>query len=341
VKVLLQYGQCCRCRRGIYPVLEEMKVDREGFTPALQELSLLAGVIDTYAAASGQLLRKFADVRVSSEKIQSLVADDGIKAADYLQREPEEDKPQVAEPKEDPLYVAIDGGMVFVDKRWQEVKLGCIYRGEDKVDGKRSELTARQCVAVRGNPDALAELLWPRAVLAGANQRKVVVLGDGAHWIWNLAEHLFPDRIEILDWYHADEHISKLARVLYGDGTVRAKQWREVQLDRLMVDEVDKVIQGLGFLQRGQRSAEKRKEIDELKGYLQNNRQRMLYKSFLDSGYDIGSGVVESAVNHVVQQRMKRSGMRWHARGADAMLALRSIYRSTGAWDAYWAYRTA
>jgi hypothetical protein len=169
----------------------------------------------------------------------------------------------------------------------------------------------------------------------------VVVLGDGAHWIWTLAEHLFPDRVEILDWYHADEHISKLARVLYGDGTVRAKQWREVQLDRLMEDEVDKVIQGLGFLQRGQRSAEKRKEIDELKGYLENNRQRMLYKSFRDSGYDIGSGAVESAVNHVVQQRMKRSGMRWRARGADAMLALRSIYRSTGAWDAYWAYRTA
>jgi hypothetical protein len=298
-------------------------------------------VIDTYGTASGQLLRKFADVRVSSEKIQSLVAADGVKAADYLKREPEEAKPQVADSKEDPLYVTLDGGMVFVDKRWQEVKLGCIYRAEDKVEGKRGELTARECVAVRGNPDALAELLWPRAVVAGSNQRKVVVLGDGARWIWNLAEHLFPDRVEILDWYHADEHISKLARVLYGEGTVEAKQWREVQLERLMEDEVDKVIQGLGFLHRGQRSAEKRKEIDELKGYLDNNRQRMLYKSFRDSGYDIGSGAVESAVNHVVQQRMKRPGMRWHARGADAMLALRSIYRSTEAWDDYWAYRTA
>ncbi len=129
--------------------------------------------------------------------------------------------------------------------------------------------------------------------------------------------------------------------MLYGDGTDKAKKWRKVQLARLWEDEVDKVIQGLGFVKRGQRSAEKRKQIDELESYLENNRQRMFYKSFRHSGYDIGSGAVESAVNHVVQQRMKRSGMRWRARGADAMLALRSVYRSTGTWDAFWAYRSA
>jgi hypothetical protein len=184
--------------------------------------------------------------------------------------------------------------------------------------------------------------LWPRAQAAGVDgSRRVVVLGDGAVWIWNLAAELFPNRVEILDWYHADEHVSATARILYGEGTERAQQWRQQQLDRLWNDAVDELIAQLRFLAVHQRTRLKRQAVEDLGRYLTTNRQRMRYQTFRAAGYLIGSGPAESAVSHVFQQRMKRPGMRWQAREADAMLALRSLYRSTGAWDEFWACRVA
>jgi hypothetical protein len=334
VNVKVQYGQCADCGKGQTPLLNEMKVDREGFTQALQELSLLAGVIEPYQSASGELLRKFAGVVVSSEKIQSLVRQEGPKASDFMFQATDEPAEPPEQATQAPLYVEIDGGMIHVDGRWQEVKLACVFRGEDRVGepGQRGELTQRRVIAIRGKPDQLAEPLWPLAVSMGADHRNVVVLGDGAVWIWNLAE-MFPRRVEILDWYHANEHISHLARVLYGEATPEAEQFRCVQLDRLENDQVAEVIQALRFLRKRIRSKDKCKEIDKLIGYLDRNRHRMMYKTFKELGYHIGSGAVESAIGYVVQQRMKRSGMRWHAAGADAMLALRSVYRSHGMWE--------
>ena len=243
-----------------------------------------------------------------------------------------------------PCYVGIDGGMIFVEGRWQEVKLGCLYQARDRVElsASRTELIARQVVAVRGEPAALAARLWPRARAAGIDERAaVVVIGDGAPWIWNLAAEQFPHRVEILDWYHAKEHVSATARILYGEGTERATQWRTEQLDRLWNDRVEEVIAALRFLGAHQRTVVKRKAVEDLQRYLTTNRQRMRYRSFREAGYQIGSGAAESAIGHVVQQRMKRSGMRWEAPGADAMLALRSVYRSIGAWDAFWRARAA
>jgi hypothetical protein len=342
VDVRVQYGQCAECGTGQTPLLNEMKVDREGFTQALQELSLLAGVIEPYQSASSELLRKFTGVVVSSEKIQSLVRYQGPKASDFMHQAADEPCESAEQGVEVPLYVEIDGGMIHVDGRWQEVKLGCVFRGEDRVGepGERGELTQRRVIAIRGKPDQLSEHLWPLAVSMGADHRSVVVIADGAPWIWNLAE-MFSRRVEILDWYHADEHISHLARVLYGEATAEAEQFRSVQLDRLAHDHVAEVIQALRFLRKRIRSRTKCKEIDNLIGYLDRNRHRMMYKTFKQLGYHIGSGAVESAIGYVVQQRMKRSGMHWRAPGADAMLALRSVYRSHGAWERFIGYRGA
>jgi hypothetical protein len=247
----------------------------------------------------------------------------------------------VATPSVEPLTVAIDGGMIFVDGRWQEAKIGCVYDTADRVvSPTRSTVTARQVVAVRGTPEALAAQLWPRADALGAAHRRVVVLGDGAPWIWNLAAELFPRRVEILDWYHADEHVSEVARLLYGDGTEKARAWRQTQLDGLWTDAVDQVIEALRVLGPHQRAAAKRTAVGDLARYLTTNRDRMRYQTFRAAGYAIGSGAVESAVSHVMQQRMKRAGMHWRSCGADAMLALRSVYRSTGAWDHFWADRS-
>ena len=339
VDATVLYGQCGACQRGSWPVLHEMGVDGEGFTPALQALATLAAVVEPYEPASTELLGRMAGVGVSTEKMQALVHEEGARATGQLVTTPAAPAPAPASTN-GPLTVGIDGGMIFVDKRWQEVKVACLYDTADRVvTPTRGMLTRRDVVAVRGTPEALAAQLWPRAEALGAADRRVVVLGDGAPWIWNLAEVLFPHRVEILDWYHADEHISAVARLLYGDGTEKAAAWRTAQLDRVAADGVDQVIEGLRFLGAHQRTQGKRKAVADLQRYLTTNRDRMRYETFRAAGYAIGSGAVESAVSHVVQQRMKRVGMRWRSPGADAMLALRSIYRSTGAWNQFWACR--
>lgn len=344
VPVRFLYAQCERCGSGLVPSSVELKADNEGFTRGLQELALLAGVIEPYGNASSELLERFAGVSVSREKIHALVQQDGKIAHEFLRElPPEPAKPFPEATQDQPCYVGIDGGMIFVDKRWQEVKLACIFQAKDRsvISDKRAELIARQVVAVRGNPAALGEMLWPRASAAGVGEQRVVVLGDGAPWIWNLAAEHFPNRVEILDWYHADEHVSETARILYGEGTDKAAEWRDAQLGRLMEDGIGDVIEALRFLESHQRSSTKRETVEELRGYLTTNQERMRYKTFKAAGYHIGSGSVESAVSHVVQQRMKRVGMRWKAEGADRMLALRSVYRSTGAWDRFWERRMA
>lgn len=338
VDATVLYGQCGACQRGTWPVLREIGVDGEGFTPALQTLATLAAVVEPYEPASTELLGRMAGVGVSTEKMQALVRDEGARATEQLTAAPADPGP--VRPGAGPLTVGIDGGMVFVDQRWQEVKLACVYDPLDRVGTPtRGTLTRRAVVAVRGTPEALAARLWPQAAALGAEDRPVVVLGDGAPWIWHLAEVVFPHRVEILDWYHADEHISAVARGLYGEGTEHAATWRTAQLDRLATAGVDQVIESLRFLGAHQRTAAKRAAVADLARYLTTNRERMRYQTFRAAGYPIGSGAVESAVSHVVQQRMKRVGMRWRAAGADAMLALRSIYRTTGAWDRFWFSR--
>ena len=339
VEATVLYGQCRVCPRGTWPVLRELGVDGEGFTPALQALATLASVVEPYETASTEWLGRMAGVNVSTEKMQALVHEEGARAAEALTAAPPAVGP--APPSAPgPLTVGIDGGMVFVDKRWQEVKLACLSDVEDRVDTPtRGVLTRRSVVAVRGTPEALAARVWPQAAALGADHRRVVVLGDGAPWIWHLAEVVFPNRVEILDWYHADEHISAVARALYGEGTETAAAWRTTQLDRLATDGVDHILERLRFLGAHQRTVAQRTAVADLARYLTTNRERMRYQTFRAAGYAIGSGAVESAVSHVVQQRMKRVGRRWRSAGADAMLALRSIYRTTGAWDRFWTSR--
>ena len=213
VDVRAVYGQCAACHRGHWPVLAEVGVDGAGFTVGLQELAALAAVLEPYEPASAVLLQRLAGVGVSAAKLQAVVQQEGDRAEAWLEQEPA--PAETPPPSDTPMYVAIDGGMIFVDGRWQEVKLGCLFGAEDRMaDARRPALVARQVVAVRRSPELLATRLWPRAQALGAPERRVIVLGDGAPWIWNLAAEVFPNRVEILDWYHADEHVSATARAM-------------------------------------------------------------------------------------------------------------------------------
>lgn len=344
-KVRIPYGRCDResCSRWSAPLLEEVDCDAEGFMPALRDLGLLAAVIEPYDSASGVVLQRFADVKVSKEKLQSLVHESGDKTAKFVKR-PVEHLPPIPESEigKRQLYVGIDGGMIHVDGVWQEVKLGCVFKAEKRVvKGKdRGVLIESEFVAARGEPFELRRLLDPCVNRADADARVVNVLGDGARWIWNLASEMFPERREILDWYHVEEHVGLASKLLHPD-PVKADAWRDKQLGLLWDGKVDEVIEALQIYLDKKRPSAARNGAEDLLGYFENNRQRMAYDVYRAQGVFIGSGSVESAVKHVVQHRMKQSGMRWRSPGADAMLSLRAIYRSTGAWDRFLAFKAA
>ena len=143
-----------------------------------------------------------------------------------------------------------------------------------------------------------------------------MILGDGAHWIWNIADELFPNAIQIVDLFHAKERLWEVAKALYGAGTDLAAEWARKQCDALEADRIGDVIEALGAHQEQEQAV-------QCSGYLNNNRGRMTYAKFRAQGLCVSSGVVEAGCRRVVCSRLKRGGMHWTVNGANAIIALR------------------
>jgi hypothetical protein len=152
--------------------------------------------------------------------------------------------------------------------------------------------------------------------------RRGVVLGDGAPWIWHLAAEHFGECIQIVDWYHASEHVWALAQALYGTGTEPAKAWAAARLTDLAERGAEALLRAL----RRERptTADGKTALRQERGYFRTNRLRMAYPSFVAQGLPIGSGAVESSARQLVQLRLKRPGARWSAAGAQALMTLRA-----------------
>ena len=246
------------------------------------------------------------------------------------------------------LYIQMDGGRLnTTTENWREPKLATLYWGDDVVKtskGHRSILN-KEHVVVLGDADELAERLWEAACRwQWWKAERVVVLGDGAEWIWNRAQDLFPDAIQILDIYHTMEHIWEVARQLYGGvgkhkdkgaGVVtkkqsakdrKTRQWARARIVELKRGDIDAIIDNLR--KRRPKRAAAREAVDELIGYLDNNRNRTSYAEYRSQGLTVGSGTIESGIKNVVNLRMKGCGMRWAVDRAENMLNLRAAYLS-------------
>ena len=156
---------------------------------------------------------------------------------------------------------------------------------------------------------------------------RLCVIGDGARWIWKAIKEIFPDAIQVLDYYHASEHIYKAAEVIH-DNSEEAQEWAEAAATRLFVGEIEEV---MNDLEKAKTTKEEAKsEIDSLLQYLMENKGRMNYKPAKKGGYPIGSGGIESSNKTVCHTRLKRSGAWWYVEKANQMLALRcAMYK----WD--------
>jgi hypothetical protein len=241
-------------------------------------------------------------------------------------------------PVPDMLYGAIDGtGVTMTAKetagrqgkgedgraRTREVKLGVFFT-QDEVDddgypvrdqGSASYIATFEPAAVFG------DLVKAEGIRRGADHvRQLTILGDGAAWIWNIATDKFPEATQIVDLFHAREHLHDLARLLELMLLDRKDEWLAARMEDLDYGDIDGICRAARVFPL---AGIKKDQLDTALGYFQNNAPRMRYKWFRSRGLFVGSGLVESGCKAVIGQRLKLSGMRWTITGADAITTLR------------------
>jgi hypothetical protein len=238
------------------------------------------------------------------------------------------------------LYIEMDGtGVPVVPKETQgragkaadgtaktrEAKLGCVFT-QFHFDAEGWPVRDPDSTTYVGAIET-AEQFGPRlhaeAVRRGLTATTTaIVLGDGAPWIWHRADEHFPGAVQIVDLYHAREHLEAVGRLAFGSGSAAGTAWVAARRDELDDGDVDVIIAEIRKLPavsdpHGQ--DELRKEAQ----YFETNKLRMCYKYFRARGFFVGSGVVEAGCKTVIGQRLKQSGMRWTVAGANAVIALR------------------
>lgn len=242
------------------------------------------------------------------------------------------------------VYVGADGIHVPLNRGQgtKEAKVGVVFWEADhvKVSAQRKEVRRREYVGTLGSRQDFADQLFKRfAAVVKQTPCQVVVLGDGAKWIWEMAEMHYPKALQILDFYHVSEYVWNVARELYPDEPKRQQKWVNGPLKRLKASRWQDVVESLRVLKGSQALAE---AVKSLKRYLENNAERIDYKRYLALGLMIGSGVVESSNRRVVTQRLKQSGMHWSVQGAEGVIALRACYlSSSNQWCQFWNARAA
>ena len=238
------------------------------------------------------------------------------------------------------MYIMIDGSHLNTrEEGWKENKLAMAFSEADIVrsgekEEERISIRKKDFVSSLGEKlgtfKNLVSLLGHRTGIFLA--REVVVIADGAPWIRNLAESLFPKAVIILDWFHVTEHLWGSAKELFGDSSTQRAEWVKRYKDMLWNGMVDNALK---LLLQEAVTAKNQTPLRELYYYFNTRRECMRYDKFRLKGYYIGSGPIESANKYVIQERLKRAGMKWTFRGANAIACLRTKYLS-GNWDPVW-----
>ena len=325
------YYYCESCRRGRYPLDQAMDIGPGQFSDGLQRGVCQLGAALPFGAAAETFL-ELTGVSISAKEAERLTEGRGQALETGLEgREGQlRDGPE-ALPGAGVWAVALDAARVRFEDGWHDVKAGVVFRAEPRRDGSGlagGKAASQSYVAETGPMEPAGERLYWEAVRRGMEpaEELVVCLGDGAPANWSQFGLHFPRRVEVLDWYHAVEHLWAAGRDRLGEDSAQVEAWVEARKGELWEGGVEKV---RAALSAGESTSELR--------YFETNRRRMRYAEFRARGYPIGSGTVESACKRVIGARLKQAGMRWSKAGAQAVLNLRTQLLS-GRWDAVWPF---
>ena len=352
------YYHCASCEVGFCPRDRALGLYDGSLSPGVLRMVGQVGAMVSFKEGH-ELLRELAGVDVSTKHVERAAEALGREVAEYEKHVL--DPPAADEPLAPTLYLGMDGTGVPVRKeelvdragkqpdgsaKTREVKLVTVWsaEGRDKKGkpvrdkGSITYSAAIESAATRDTDEHPAEFV--QRVVREANRRgfdrvsRRAVMGDGALWIWNIADEHFPDATQIVDLYHAKEHLWDVAKAIYGAGSDLAEHWAEQRQDQLDDGEIDNILAALSV------HAEANEEARKCFDYVERNRHRMRYSEFRAQGLCVGTGVVEAGCKTAIGLRCKRAGMHWTVAGADAIIALRCC-KLSGRFEDFWERRSA
>ena len=351
VRLSRPYYLCSRCHVGQFPVDVELDIENTEFSPGVRRMQALVGQQAPFDHGREQLQR-LAGLEVTTKSVERIAEAIGTDIAQSERRESEKalqlDLPVIVGEPIPVLYVQMDGTGVPVVKKetagrqgktegqpahTREAKLGCVFTQTawDKEGFAIRDPDSTTYTGAIETAEEFGKRIYREALKRGWRlAKKKVVIGDGAEWIWALVAEHFPDAIEIVDLYHARQHLWEVARQLYPHEEIKQKAWMKVHQKRLLdKGKIEKLVGALRAIRTTHpQMAEKiRTEAD----YFERNAERMRYPKFRRQHLFIGSGVIEAGCKTVIGSRLKQSGMFWTVRGANAILALRCSLISTAA----------
>jgi len=341
------------CKKGYSPKDVVLDVVGTSFSPGVRRIMGRVGAYRPFGLGHDDI-KEMAGICVDAKEIERTSHRLGTDIGEFYRKEagPFLSGKVVPIQSASRMYVCIDGTGIPVVKaetegrkgkdghaKTREVKLGCVFTQTD-LDKKgypvRDESSTSYVGAIE-TANAFGKRIYAEALSRGLeNAQKSVVIGDGAPWIWNIADEQFYGAIQIIDLYHAREHYWSVARAVFGCDKEAIKAWtdeRRSQLNQGKVEQVIEAIENLLSFTEDEKELLKR-EI----GYFEKNKKRMRYNQFRRQGLFVGSGVVEAGCRAVIGQRLKQSGMHWSVRGANNIIALRCCILSNR-WEDFWEYR--
>ena len=339
VKITRPWFLCADCGKGQFPFDIELDVEHKDLSPGVRRMLAMVGSEAPFDHGRRQI-ELLAGLAITTKAVERTAENIG---EDLVRREKAEiaqavqlNLPVVIGPPVPILYIEMDGTGIPVVKKetlgrvgkiegqpahTREVKLGCVFTqtGWDEEGYPIRDPSSTTYTGAIETADEFGKRIyleawnrgWPRAA-------KKVVIGDGAEWIWNIADTQFPGAIQIVDLFHAREHLWDIARRLHPYDPAGQQRWMDIHKPKLD----DGKIEELTDLLRATAAATS--ELQELIrteiGYFEGNKVRMRYPEFRNQHLFVGSGVIEAGCRTVIGQRLKQSGMFWTVRGANGLV---------------------
>lgn len=338
-------------RAAFFPLDQQLELGSGPWSEGVErEAVYLSGAVPSFALAVA-ILKRVGQIDISQpsgwrcsqevgQRFQSVEAAACARAHATPERWAPPSRPAVTAQR---MGVALDGASVNIRQEgWKDMKIGVVFEIAvgptlDKATGERVALAQavhNSYVAHLGGPESLGEKSWAEAHRRGWEQAQAtIVLGDGAPWIWNQASLHSGQSYQVVDWYHAKEHLIAAARLLKPDGSAAYTRWLNSRETLLYQGHADKIAAELE--KQAHNGATNAEQLLTAAGYFRTNHRRMNYIEIREAEWPIGSGVVESGAKQF-KARFTGPGMRWSRRGAENLLPIRTAVLS-GRFDQMWA----
>jgi hypothetical protein len=359
IQIRRPYYLCVRCHQGQSPRDRELDVEGTEYSPALRRMMALVGSEGSFEQGRQQL-DQLAGLQVTTKAVErqaeAIGEDIAKREHSHIETAIQLDLPEIAAPKVPILYVEMDGtGIPVVGAETEgrqgksegqpahtrEVKLGCVFT-QTETDEEGRPVRDQDSTSYTGaieTAEQFGRRLYREAYDRGLSSAgKKVILGDGAIWIWNIADEHFPGAVQIVDLYHARQHLWELGSTLFPGDEQGRKKWASRLEKKLDAGKIEALVKNLRDFSAP--SAALTELLDTEANFFERNAERMRYAQFRADKLFVGSGVIEAGCRSVIGRRLKNSGMFWTVRGANAIIALR-CNRISGKFEDYWESRRA